>query len=118
MSSLGVKEPQPRTKAQKEEHKTKTTKQDTSIYKINTQNKNTTSPNKLTSHTYKQKHHHQRQLYTKPITPPRTRHNYAQKTNKGDHCRLGSTNPKCTSKMITHIITILNIHNYKQKGKK
>ena len=44
----------------KKKDKTKTTKQDTSIYKINTQNEGTTSPNKLTSHTYIQKQHHQR----------------------------------------------------------
>ena len=89
MSSLGVEEPQPRIKIQN-----KTTKQDTSIYKINTQNENTTSPNKLTSHTYIQKQHHQRQLYTKPITLPITKHNYTQKTNKGDHSPFGSKNPK------------------------
>jgi len=93
MSPLGAKEPQPRTKTQKE-HKTKTTKQDISIYKINKQNENTTSPNKVTRHTYKQKQHHQRKLYTMPITPPITMHNYTQKTNKGDHSPLGSTNPK------------------------
>jgi len=93
MSSLGADGPQPRTKAQKE-HKTKTTKQGISIYKINIQNENTSSPNKVTSHAYKQEQHHQRQLYTKPITPLITTHNYTQKTNKGDHSPFGSTNLK------------------------
>jgi len=75
MSSLGAKEPQPRTKAQKNT-KQRLTKQDISTDKINTQNENTTLPNKLTSHTYIQKQHHRPQLYTKLITPPITKHNY------------------------------------------
>uniref|UniRef100_A0A7C9DVQ1 Uncharacterized protein n=2 Tax=Opuntia streptacantha TaxID=393608 RepID=A0A7C9DVQ1_OPUST len=101
MSSLGAKEPQPKTKAQKE-HKIKTTKQDTSIYKINTQNENTTSPNKLTSHTYKQKQQHQRQLYTKPITPPITTHNYTQRQTRLIIAHWAQQIPNFTSKLITH----------------
>jgi len=60
----------------------------------NTQNKNTSSPNQLKSYTYIHKQHHQQQIFTKPRTPPITKHNYTQKTYKGDHSPLGSTNPK------------------------
>ena len=46
------------------------------------------------NHTYIHKQHHQPQIFTKLRIPPITKHNYTQKTYKGDHNPLSSTNSK------------------------
>ena len=90
LSSLGAEEPQPRIKMQNKENKTRH-----KYGQTNTQVQNTISPYQLKkTHTYIHKQHPQQQIFTKPRSPPITKHNYAQETYKGDHSRFGSTNPK------------------------
>jgi len=74
-------------------------KHDMNINKITPKSQNRTSPQ-----TYIHKH----------ATNNRTIlniHNYTQKTNKGDHSQLSSTNTKFHHKRITHTSPILNIDN-------
>jgi len=94
MHTLGVKEPQPRTKIQNKENETRH-----KYVCINTQIQNTVSPYQLQSHTYIHKQHHHQQIFTKSRTPPITKPNYTQKAYKGGHSPLGSTNAKCHLKI-------------------
>jgi len=73
---------------------TKTQNEEQKCIQTNTYIQKATSPNKLKSHSYIYKQHHQQQIYTKPRISPITKHNYTQTTYKGDHNPFGSTNPK------------------------
>ena len=103
ISSLGAEEPQLRTKVQNKESKIRE-----KYVRTNTQIQNTVSPYQLKSHTYVHKEHQQQQIFTKPRTTPIAKHNYTQKTYKGDHSPLSSINLKFHIK-IDH----LNNHNPK-----
>jgi len=111
MSSLGTKDPRPRTKIQNKENEKRH-----KYVRTNTQIQNTISPYQLKSHTHIHKQYHQQQIFTKPRTPPITtihkRHIRAIIAHSAQQIQ------NFTLKLITHTITILNIHNYKQNDKK
>ena len=89
MSSLGAEEPQPRIKIQNKENKTRH-----KYVQTTTQVQNTISPYQLKNHTYIHKQHLQQQIFTKPRTPPITKHYYTPRIYNGDYNPLSSTNPK------------------------
>jgi len=67
--------------------------------------------NHLKSDGYIHKQHRQLQIYTKPRTPPITKHNYTERYTR---VIISHSAQQIPNFLITHKITIL-LHNYVQK---